>query len=616
MKVSRTIQDLSISNKLYFGFGGIIAILIITIGIAYLGSHKLSEANGWNQHTYDVIITVQTAENNLLEIDTGKRGFILTGQENFLDPYISGKSGFRAALEKAKELTLDNPDQQARLKRLADIYDNWLEEYGEREVAGRRGVNAGKITFERLLEMIGEDESKRLKDLMIGILKDMKAEELTLLKKRTQESNDFQNFTYTALLVGGSFGSLLGVLLAAFLTNSIVRSLRDLVNTTKKIANRDFSSCAVITSRDEIGQLGTAFNVMANTLHKQAEQEGLLLERERETSLQLQRKVDLMFKVVARTAEGDLTCKMPFSGEDTIGKLADGIQMMIDNLSTLISQVQKSGLRVTAAITSIAANAREQEATTTEQAATSVQIMNSTREISTTSQQLVHTMHDVGQVAEKTASSATDSQTDLEHMETTMQRMVDASGSVTSKLAILSEKAGNINSVVTTIVKVADQTNLLSLNAAIEAEKAGEHGRGFAVVATEIRRLADQTAVASWDIEQIIKEIQTAVSAGVMSMDKFSEEVRRSVQENRRVGVQFAQIIEEIKMLVPQFEQVGAGMKSQSSGAEQISAAVSQLSEATQQTAESLRQSSEAIEQLNEAVRGLQTGVSQFKVGV
>src|SRR6201999_4020148 len=111
-----------------------------------------------------------------------------------------------------------------------------------------------------------------------------------------------------------------------------------------------------------------------------------------------------------------------------------------------------------------------------------------------------------------------------------------------AKLTVLSEKAGNINQVVTTITKVADQTNLLSLNAAIEAEKAGEYGRGFAVVATEIRRLADQTAVATYDIEQMVKEIQSAVATGVMGMDKFSQEVRRGVGEVQQVSWQPAQI--------------------------------------------------------------------------
>src|SRR5947207_13543660 len=98
---------------------------------------------------------------------------------------------------------------------------------------------------------------------------------------------------------------------------------------------------------------------------------------------------------------------------------------------------------------------------------------------------------------------------------------------------------------VTTITKVADQTNLLSLNAAIEAEKAGEYGRGFSVVAAEIRRLADQTAVATYDIELLVKEIQSAISAGVMGMDKFSEEVGRGIQDVHEVGSQLSRIIDE-----------------------------------------------------------------------
>ena len=110
-------------------------------------------------------------------------------------------------------------------------------------------------------------------------------------------------------------------------------------------------------------------------------------------------------------------------------------------------------------------------------------------------------MNAVTEVAWKTSESANAGRSSLASMEKTMHQMMDATDSIGSKLAVLSEKAGNINTVVTTINRVADQTNLLSLNAAIEAEKAGEYGVGFAVVATEIRRLADQTAVATWDIE-------------------------------------------------------------------------------------------------------------------
>lgn len=195
-----------------------------------------------------------------------------------------------------------------------------------------------------------------------------------------------------------------------------------------------------------------------------------------------------------------------------------------------------------------------------------------------------------------------------------MRGVMEAAGSVNAKLAILNEKATNINQVVSTITKVADQTNLLSLNAAIEAEKAGEYGRGFAVVATEIRRLADQTAVATYDIEQTVKEIQSAVSAGVMGMDKFSEEVRRGMRDVQQVGTQLSQIITEVQTLAPRFQMVNEGMQTQATGAEQITQALSQLSEAAQQTAESLRQSSQAIDDLTLVANQLRTGVSRFKI--
>jgi methyl-accepting chemotaxis protein WspA len=187
-----------------------------------------------------------------------------------------------------------------------------------------------------------------------------------------------------------------------------------------------------------------------------------------------------------------------------------------------------------------------------------------------------------------------------------------ASDLINSRLALLSEKATNIGMVVTTISKVADQTNLLSLNAAIEAEKAGEHGRGFAVVAREIRRLADQTAVATFDIEQIVKEMQSAVSAGVMGIDKFADEVRRGREAIGAVTTQLTEIIAQVQTLPPSFESVNEGVQSQSISAAQISEALAQLSVASQQTADSLRQSSMAIDQLNDASRGLQSGVSRF----
>ncbi len=315
-----------------------------------------------------------------------------------------------------------------------------------------------------------------------------------------------------------------------------------------------------------------------------------------------------------RMRGGDFTNRLALERKDEFGILSDGLNRLADDLSHLVGQVQRSGISVNTAATEIAATAREQQSTANEIAATTAEIGATSKEISATSKELVKTMNEVSGVAEATADVAGSGQAGISRMEATMRQIMDASGSITAKLAVLSEKTTNINSVVTTITKVADQTNLLSLNAAIEAEKAGEYGLGFAVVAMEIRRLADQTAVATYDIEKMVKEMQSAVSAGVMGMDKFSEEVRRGVEEIRQVSTQLAQIIHQVQTLTPRFQTVNEGMHAQATGAQQISDTLTQLSEAANQTAESLRQSNLAIEQLNGAAKGLQTSVARFKL--
>jgi methyl-accepting chemotaxis protein len=318
--------------------------------------------------------------------------------------------------------------------------------------------------------------------------------------------------------------------------------------------------------------------------------------------------------VIERMRNGDFTLRVSVASQDEFGVVGDGLNRLADDLSVLVGQVQRSGVQVNITATQIAATSREQQSTTTEIAATTAEIGATSKQISATSRELDKTMNEVVEVAHETAELAGSGQTGIARMENTMHQIMEASGSISGKLAVLNEKTANVNSVVTTITKVADQTNLLSLNAAIEAEKAGEYGLGFAVVAMEIRRLADQTAVATYDIEKMVKEMQSAVVAGVMGMDKFSEEVRRGVDEIRQVSTQLAQIIHQVQTLTPRFATVSEGMHAQATGAQQISETLTQLSEAAHQTADSLRQSNLAIEQLNEAARGLQTSVARFKL--
>lgn len=315
-----------------------------------------------------------------------------------------------------------------------------------------------------------------------------------------------------------------------------------------------------------------------------------------------------------KVSVGDLSDKIAVTSDDEIGKLLTAFNNMTQSLNSLIRQVQHSGIQITTSTTQIAASSKQLEASVTQQVASTNQVVSTTREIATNSGYLVKTMEEVTDLSQATASAASDGQKDLMRMQGTMRQLAEATSSISSKLGVISEKANNINSIVTTITKVADQTNLLSLNAAIEAEKAREYGLGFAVVAREIRRLADQTAVATLDIESMVKEMQSAVSTGVMEMDKFTKEVSRGVEDVGDISRQLGQIIEQVQALNPRFEVVSQGMEAQSQGALQISEAMVQLREASTQTADALRETNRAIEQLNDAAQNLRTETSRFKV--
>jgi methyl-accepting chemotaxis protein WspA len=299
---------------------------------------------------------------------------------------------------------------------------------------------------------------------------------------------------------------------------------------------------------------------------------------------------------------------------DETGKLLSAVRSMTHNLNSLVGQVQKSCIQFVSTATEIAASSREQEATVNEFGATTNEIVASSKQISATSQHLVETMEQVSGMSENTALLAGSGQSGLVDMGSTMEHLQDATRSISSKLTIINEKANNINNVVVTITKIADQTNLLSLNAAIEAEKAGEYGLGFSVVAREIRRLADQTAVSSYDIEKMVKEMQSAVSSGVMEMDKFTEEVRQGVDNSNNIREHLEKIIQQVQSMPPLFDEVSGGMAGQAQGAHQINESMVQLNEAAQQAAESLQEFNEATEQLNASARDLQQEISIFKV--
>jgi methyl-accepting chemotaxis protein len=311
-------------------------------------------------------------------------------------------------------------------------------------------------------------------------------------------------------------------------------------------------------------------------------------------------------------AGGDLTVNIDSSVRDESGVLLRAIRKMVSSLESLVLNLKGSSVELISTANEVSAAARAQKEFNSHFGASTSQIAASINEISATSRELLETMKEVNEATTQSATVAARGRHDLDRMEDTMQHLSSATGSISAKLGVIAERAGNIGAVVTTITKVAEQTNLLSLNAAIEAEKAGEYGLGFSVIAREIRRLADQTAVATLDIERIVGEMQSSVSSGVMEMDRFGEQVRIGVSEATTLGEELAEIILSVEKLKPRFESAHHGMQAQVLGASQINEAMLRLREAALISEEAALGLDGNAQQLLSAVDALKLAVGRF----
>jgi len=511
-------------------------------------------------------------------------------------------------------------------EQLSTLQNNYAGKLSLEHESGLENINTLVVLFEKnMATMVAMHSGEKwrtdaymIRTRIIPLLDKLSATTASLIDSETGKiTEDSQNLLSMADTTAYVVLIMVAIALVTILILAYIFINRMLVPMTTAVESGIRSLAELLPDQSAIGDLdqGNALDQVENLFDFMTKTLRDTIEQQRMANEKLRGQVDQILSIVSSAADGDMSQHIAgFDNDDTIDHLANGIDKMIANLNELVRQVQKSGIQVNSSATQIAATAKQQEATVSEQAASTNQVMATVNEISATSKELARTMKDVQQASGTAAESASSGQQALNTMEETMLRMRTATENITSKLAVLNDKANNISNVVTTINKVADQTNLLSLNAAIEAEKAGEFGRGFSVVATEIRRLADQTAVSTWDIEQMVKEMQSAVSAGVMGMDKFSEEVGSGVREIGQISSQLGEIIQQVHTMTPKFESVTEGMQAQALGNEQISQSMSQLNETAQQTAESLRHSNQSIDHLKEAAVGLQQGVSRFKL--
>lgn len=315
-----------------------------------------------------------------------------------------------------------------------------------------------------------------------------------------------------------------------------------------------------------------------------------------------------------RVARGDLSGSIDLQGSDETGQLLRDVGAMTASLKSIVSQVKRASIDLNATARQLSAAGSQQEAAIASLGASTSEAAVASRQIAVTGQELLGTMGEVAGVAVETAHVADAGRENLAEVGDTMAHLEQSTAEFAQRLATIRQRAEDINMVITTITKVADQTNLLSINAAIEAEKAGDYGQGFIVVAREIRRLADQTAVATLDIERLVEQMQEAVNAGVSEMERFADEVKTGVDRVTGISGQFADVIDKVHGLSGRFEHVKQGMQAQAAGAEQITDALVTLSDGSRAAAEALREFKQASLHMVQSVEGMTETVSRFRI--
>jgi methyl-accepting chemotaxis protein WspA len=332
----------------------------------------------------------------------------------------------------------------------------------------------------------------------------------------------------------------------------------------------------------------------------------------------ISRPIGAAVRIARQVADGDLRADLRgdlgATANDETGALLQAIQTMSNDLRGLIGRIQESSSTLIATATAMQATSTGQQEVVADFGASTSEAAAAVKQISSTSHELVRTMNEVNDMASRTGARAEEGRVNLDGMDTTMQELAKSTASFGAKLATINERATTINRVVGTMTKVANQTNLLSLNAALEAERAGEYGLGFRVVAREISRLADQTAVAALDIEAMVKEMQLSVKAGVIEMQSFSTQVHDGVSKIGEISSKLGEIISAVQGISGRFGQVTEGMRAQSKGAEQIREAMTRLSDGAERTAASLSEFNNATSKLHSAVGELSGEVSRFTV--
>jgi methyl-accepting chemotaxis protein len=313
------------------------------------------------------------------------------------------------------------------------------------------------------------------------------------------------------------------------------------------------------------------------------------------------------------TGEFHLSHRLRVESADEIGALAAAFNALLEKLAAIVTEVRQEATSVLSRTGEMGDLLATLQANVEQQCSTTQSTSVATREIAATSAELARSTSVMADAAEKTNADVAAGQAGLERIGTSIASLLEGNQQIVSKISIINDRVSQINAMADTIGRVTDQTNLLSLNAAIEAEKAGEFGLGFGVVAREIRRLADQSAVSTEEIELSLREVRRSVGAGIMEMDRFRGRLAETVADVATIQQQLGGLIGHVQKLLPLLAEVRASFHQQDSGVQQINDAMLALNAKAGATVDTLENARDNRSRVEESARRLQQLVEQMK---
>jgi twitching motility protein PilJ len=415
------------------------------------------------------------------------------------------------------------------------------------------------------------------------------------------------------MIFGGlaSFG--ISRILTGRYTKQVNRSVRDLQSNFEQVAQGNMSARATVSSQDELGTLSSSFNYMLQsvvTSNSEAQRKAREMELAKD---ELQRQVIRLLDDVEGAARGDLTVKAEVTA-DVLGAVADSFNLTIDSLRQIVQQVQVAAVQVNQGSTESEAFARRLSSDALSQAEELAVTVNSVQMMTASIKRVAESARESEEVARTASSTALRGGEAVERTVAGIQEIRETVAESTRKVKRLAESSQQISQIVSVISQIASRTNLLALNASIEAARAGESGKGFAIVADEVRQLADRSAKALKEIEQIVLQIQSETGSVMAAMEQGTQQViagTKLAEEAKRSLDDIIQVSSRIDALVRSITTDTIEQRETSKAVTEVMQSVEIQAQSTSQEAQKV---SSSLENLVVVARNLLTYVERFKV--